>query len=107
MIKPSYLTDLTDNNGNSYTFGILIGKDLGKNEIIIIDHNHNKQKTYKQIKYAIKYFNKKKIHPDEVKKIMELNNEFMRLRDFEKRKLSSPSFGFEYSKEINRKNSKK
>ena len=107
MIKQSYFIDLTDNNGNTYTFGILIGKDLGKNEIIIIDHNHNKKKTYKQTKHAMKYFTKKKIHPEEFKKVIELINEIMRLRDSEKRTIVSPPLGFEYSKEINTKYSKK
>ena len=107
MTKQSFYIDLTDNDGNLYTFSILIGKDLGKNEIIIIDHNQNKQKTFKQIKRATKYFNKKKITPEELKKVIELNNKIMRLRDFEKRTLSSPHFGIEYSKEINRKSSKK
>ena len=95
-----------DNNDNPYTFGILIGKDLGKNEIVIIDHKRNKKKTYKQSKHAINYFTKKKLLPEEFKKVMELINEFMRLRDSEKRTLSSPPFGFKYSNEINRKNSK-
>ena len=96
-----------DSNGNSYTFGILIGKDLGKNEIIIINHSQHKQKTYKQIKRATKYFTKKKIHPDEYKKVIELNNEVMRLRTSEKRKVASPPLGFEYSKEIKSEKSKK
>lgn len=107
MTKQSYYIDLTDNGGNLYTFSILIGKDLGKNEIIIIDHNQNKQKTFKQIKRAMKYFNKKKMRPDELKKVIELNNKIMRLRDFEKRTFTSPPFGVKYSKEINRKSSKK
>ena len=107
ITKQSFYIDLTDNDGNLYTFSILIGKDLGKNEIIIIDHNQSKQKTFKQIKRATKYFNKKKIRPEELKKVIELNNKIMRLRDSEKRTFTSPPFGVKYSKEINRKSSKK
>lgn len=104
MIKQKFYTDLTDTEGNTYTFSILIGQDLGKNEIIIFDHIKDTQKMFKKIKRAMKYLNKKKFPLEEFKKVIKLNNEIMRLRNSEKRKITIPSLGFEYSRETDRKN---
>lgn len=104
MVKQKYFTDLINSEGNTYTFSILVGQDLGKNEIIIFDHINDTQKTYKKIKRAMKYLNKKKFPPEELKKVIKLNNEIMRLRDSEKRRITSPPLSLEYSRETSQHN---
>ncbi len=102
-----YYIDLKDKNGNSYMLSILIERDLGKNGIFIMEHANGTQKSFKKITRALKYLKKKKFSPDEIKRVIDLNQKIMRLRDSEKRRFISPPFGFEYSKEINKKYSKK
>lgn len=96
--------DIKNQDGNSYTFYILIERDLGKNRIFIVEHANGTQKSFKKIKKALKYLKKKKFPPDEIKRVIKLNQKIMRLRDSEKFKISSLGHGLEFSKEIERKN---
>jgi len=96
--------DIKNQDGNSYTIYILIERDLGKNGIFIVDHANGTQKSFKKITRALKYLKKKKFPPDEIKRVIKLNQKIMRLRDSEKFKISSLGHGLEFSKEIERKN---
>ena len=96
--------DIKNQDGNSYTFYILIEQDLGKNGIFIIEHANGTQKSFKKITRALKHLKKKKFPPDEIKRVIKLNQKIMRLRDSEKHKISSLGLGLEISKEIERKN---
>jgi hypothetical protein len=96
--------DLKDKDGNSYTISILIKQDLGKNEIFIIEHINGTQKSFKKITKAMKYFKKKKFPPTAFKRVINLNNKIMRLRDSEKFKITPSGLSLEISKEIKRKN---
>lgn len=106
MMDQNYYIDLKDKDGNSYTLGILIQQDLGKNGIFIIEHNNGIQKSFKKIKKAMKYLKKKKLPPEEFKRVINFNNKVMRLRDSEKYKIASSGLSLEFSKEIERKNIK-
>ncbi len=53
--------DIKNQDGNSYTFYILIERDLGKNSIFIIEHVNGTQKSFKKITKAMKYLKKKEI----------------------------------------------
>jgi len=99
--------DIKDQDGNSYTFYILIERDLGKNGIFVNEHANGTQKSFKKIKKALNYLKKKKFPPEVFKRVIDLNQKIMRLRDSEKRTFISPTFGFEYSKAINKKYTKK
>ena len=99
-----YHIDLRDKDGNSYTVGILIERDLGKNRIFIMKHDNGIQKSFKKITKALKYLKKMKISPEEIKRVMDLNIKVMRPRDSQKYKISTPGLSFEFSKEIERKN---
>lgn len=99
-----YHIDLKDKDENLYTVGILIERDLGKNGIFIMKHVNGIQKSFKKITKALKYLKKMKFPPEEIKRVMVLNNKVMRLRGSEKYKISSPHLGLEFSKEIEKKN---
>lgn len=96
--------DIKNQDGNSYTFCILIERDLGKNGIFVVEHANGTQKSFKKITRALKYLKKKKFPPDEIKRVIKLNQKIMRLRDSEKRKITSLGLGLEISNEIERKN---
>lgn len=96
--------DIKNQDGNSYTFYILIERDLGKNSIFIIEHVNGTQKSFKKITKAMKYLKKKKFPPEVFKRVIDLSQKIMRLRDSEKRKITSLGLGLEFSKEIERKN---
>lgn len=92
--------DIKDRDGDSYTVGILIERDLGKNEIFIMKHFDGVQKSFKKITKALKYLKKTKFPPNEIKRVIDLSNKIMRLRVSQKYKISSPGLNMEFSKEI-------